>query len=327
MDNNPKISPETQQLVGLFSSIEDVEIIPWIDGSEAVGFSLLKDYPDKGLFLPARNKKGEKDSIAMIRVWYLTRELIQAEDKKKVRLSVAIIKSSRYLFKHHFYEFENEDSPTKVSLAESKASRQPVDFEDFSRYEFLIDEKRIHDLKKNKYIEPEDVVNQVYKLHLNLITNIPFQIVAFSQKKLIESIDPTNNFLKKVNLYIFGRRIKKTKDFGAGIITPYPLDSLEDSLPSEAKAKILGSDFPISFRTAGTFIVFFSIVYLIKYIWHYDFLGIVALMNSTTNAFFLAILTGGMLLLFDRVIPYSILLLINLLIRFQWFLISLKIKV
>ena len=50
MDNNPKISPETQQLAGLFSSLKDVEIIPWIDSSEAVGFSLLKDYPDKGLF-------------------------------------------------------------------------------------------------------------------------------------------------------------------------------------------------------------------------------------------------------------------------------------
>ena len=49
----------------------------------------------------------------------MTKELSHAEDKKIVRLSVAIIKSSRYLFKHHFYEFENEDSPTKVSLAES----------------------------------------------------------------------------------------------------------------------------------------------------------------------------------------------------------------
>ena len=327
MDNRTIISPETQQLVSLFTSLKDVVVTPWIDSTGAVGFSLLKEYPDKGLFTPINNKKGEKDSVAMIRIWYMTREISEDEDQKKVRLSVAIIKSSRYLFKHHFYNFEDDDSPTKVSLAESKASRQPVDLEESSRYEFRIVEKRIYDLKKNKYVEPEEIVNQIYKLHLSLITNIPFQILAFSQKKLIESIAPTSKYLKIVNLYLFGRRIKKTKDFAAGIITPYPLDSLEDSLPLEARAKILGSDFPISFRTAGTFIAFFSVVYLINYIWHFDFLGIVKLMSSTTNAFFLAILTGGMLLLFDRVIPYSILLLINLLIRLNWYLMSLKIKI
>ncbi len=319
------ISPETKHISDLFTTIKDVEIIPWQDSSEAVGLSLLKDYQKNNAFIPVKFPNGKNDSVAMIRVWYLTKDLHESKDAKKVPLYVAVIKSSRYLIKNNFY-FLDKDSPTKESVSESKATRQPVDLEITSRYEFNLDEQRIYDLTKKNYVEPKEVVEYIYKLHIKTGAKILFRMQVYLQKIVLELIPITNNFLKKVNLYFFGKKIKNSKDFAAGIFTPYSYNDLEDLTQTSEKPKISGSDFPITYRAAGTFIGFFSIIYLIYYFFHRDIFGVVRLMNSTNN-FFLAILTAGMLLIFDRLIPYSILFLINLLVRLNWYFMSLKIKV
>ncbi len=327
MGNHSDTPSSTKQLAELFVSIKNVEIIPWQDDSDAIGLSILKDYPDKSLFVPTLNKKGEKDSVSMIRIWYLIKDVIEENNSRKVKLNIAIIKSSRYIFDHHFYIFEDEDSPTKTSIAISKASRQPIDLEENSRYELQIDSLKIYDLKKDKYVSSKEVVEEIYKEHLNTLTNLFFQLKMMSRDLVVNSIDPINKFLKKINYYLFNKGFKKTNDFGTGILTPYPLRDLEDLTPPTERLKILGSNFPISYKTSATFVTFFSIVFFLRYYYNFDFLGIVKFINSLSSNFFITVLTIAMLLFFDRGIPYSILYLINQLIKLKWYLATLKIKV
>ncbi|GEM_PF-4133573 len=325
METNTNIPSETQKLVMIFSSIKNAEIIPWEKSDKAVGLSVIKDYPDKGSFIPAKNKKGEKDSVAMIRMYYLQPDLGE-EKKEVVPLNVSIHKANRYLFNHPIWNFDDETSPTEESLQESKTSKQPIDLEEFSRYELHLNKEKIYDLKAEKYVSPTEVIEEIYKTHLDTTKNIPFQAKMIAQKRIIEVIDPINNFLKAVNYYLFGKRIKKADDIGVGIFKPYAFKDLNDLTLTSEKPKILGSDFPISYQTAGTFVVFFSMLFLLNYYFHYDFLGMVSLINGTNSSFFLAVLTAAMLLIFDRVIPYFILLIINLLIRFRLYLMFLKIR-
>lgn len=324
METNSNISPRTQQLAKLFSSVKNAKITPWENSDKAVGLSVLKDYPDKGKFIPVRNKKGEKDSVAMVRVYYYKSDF-NDQTTNIVPLFVSIHKANRYLFDHPFWNFNDDNSPTEESLEESKKSLQPIDLEELSRYEFHFDDDKIYDLKKKKNISPTEIVDEIYKEHLNTLKNSPFRVKMWAQKKAVEIIDPINSFLIKTNYYLFGKKIKKGNDLGVGIYKPYSFKDLDDLTLTSERSKILGSDFPISYQTAGTFVVIFSVLYLVSYYFHKDF-GIVALINSTTNSFFLAVLTATMLLIVDRVFPYAILLIINLLIRFRLYLMFLKIR-
>lgn len=321
MDNKEDISPETNQLVGIFNSLKHVEIIPWQNNSDAIGFSLLKDYQDKGNFIPAKNKKGSNDSVAMIRVWYLIQDLSQ----KKVRLYVSISKASRYSFKFPFYDSNNPEAPTEASLAISKKSKQPVTLEEPARYELNVQNNKIYDNKKRKCVKPAEIVNEIYGEHLSASTNLLFQIKAGVRENIVELLDPINNVLKSANYYLFGKGIKKTDDYAAGVLTSYEFKNLVDL---SEKHKILGSDFPISYNTAITFATIFSTLYFVNYHFGYDFLGVIKLIeNISKNNFFLAVIALEALWFFDYMIPRLILFLINVLIKFKWYLISLKISV
>ncbi len=244
MENNTNISSETKQLAKLFSTVKDVEVIPWEENGKSIGISILKDYPNKGQFIPVRNKKGENDSVSMIRVYYLKSEFAQAEDKK-VPLYVQIQKANRYLFKHPIWDFDDENCPTPASLEESKMSKQPIDLNEFSRYELHLDSLQVFDLKKKKNVSPSEVVEEIYKVHLSTIKNLYLRIMMVLQKKGVEFVYPTTDFLKWVNFHLFGKRIKKPEDIMVGIYKPYAYKDLDDLTLTAEKPKILGSDFPI----------------------------------------------------------------------------------
>lgn len=326
MDKNNDIPITTNQLVKLFAFSKKVEITPWKENNSAIGLSILKDYPKKGSFIPILDGNGKQDSVVQIRIWCLINDLIAEKNLKKVKLNFAVVKSSRYIFKHNFYGF-SDDSPTEAAIAKSEASKQPIDIEDGSRYELNVNTLKIYDLKNNQYVKPKTVVDDVYKLHLSTINNFFFQTEIALQKNIIELIDPINKFLEKINLYLFGKKIKETKNFGVGSITPYAFKDLGDATLIPEKTTILGSNLPISYQAAATFVSFFSAIFIINYILHYDVLGLVKFISSITNTFFLAVITIAMLLFVDRGIPYAILFLINLLIRLKWRLLFLKFKI
>jgi hypothetical protein len=321
---DPNVTPQTQKFVGLFNGIDKAEIIPWTDVNY-VGLSIMKDYPEKGLFIPAKNKKGKQDTVALIKIGYLPTNPPSPDNK--VLLNVSIHKVSRYLSGRLGYNFDDEESPTKISLQQSKESRQPFDLEEESRYEYYLDSNKFRDLKTKRYVKPKKIVVDIYSTHLKTLKNVKFRLEVAIQKKISDSIDPSLKFLRNVNLILFGKRIKETDNFGVGIFEIYSHNNLIDMTLEKDKIRILGSDLPISYHTARTFIIFVLGLFLINYYFHFDFLGFVALTNvSAKNSLFLAALVAALLIIFDRVIPHGIITLMNTLIRLRLHLITRKIN-
>lgn len=321
------LNSDTQLLVELFKNVKNVELIPWEKNADAVGISVLKDYPKNGDFIPIRTPSGANDSVAMIRIWYLYSGVQKNSKKKKAILNIEVRKSSRYIFKHHFYKDLDPNSPQKDAIDKSNASLQPVDVELTKRFELNLDNGKIIDLKEKKYIRPSILVELAFDLHIKTSRNVAYRFKVSVQRIIIDLIDPINTFLKNINLYLFGKRIRKNTDFAAGIITPYKYQDLEDLTLATDKIKILGTEIPISPRSAVTFIAFFSLLYIIHYSFKVDILGIVTLFQNINNNFFLAILSAGVILAFDRALPIMILYIINLLIRLKWYLVTLKINI
>src|SRR5258706_3296612 len=145
-ENLSNLSPETQEFVKIFNFSTKDEITPWIN-NDTVGFSIIKEYPRKGLFVPAINQEGKPDSVALIRIGY------DKSEEKKLPLRVTIHKVSRYLINGHWnFNYDDKESPTEESAKESKSSRRPIDLEELSRYIYHSETKKIFDLEKNKYI-------------------------------------------------------------------------------------------------------------------------------------------------------------------------------
>ena len=121
MGDPNNISQETLDFVKLFEPSLKEQIIPW-SGDDAVGLSVLRNYPKDSKFRPAKNKKGEDDSVVLVKIGYLKDK--QGGDVKK--LFVTASKASRFLLKGNLdfiFNKDNEESPTEASLDESKKSK------------------------------------------------------------------------------------------------------------------------------------------------------------------------------------------------------------
>ncbi len=314
MTNN--ISDQTEEFVKNFRNLDE-EIIPWID-DDAVGLSIIKNYPENSLFVPARNLNGEPDSVALIKIGYTNSKNIEKEENN-VNLFISISKVSRYLLNNHWnYDFKDPKSPTEESLKKSKESKQPIDLED-AQYQYNLPTKRFYNSEKKKYVEAGEIVEEIYKLHLKTLRAVGFRAKIKLQKQIIEYSYPINKLLIRTNFILFGRKIKESKNFSTGIFETYSHNDLID-LTTE-KTKILGSDFPITNQTARTFVAFITVLFLFKIYSGRDILGIMYLVQkSSENNLLLASFTATLLFIFDRVIPHLILLLVNVLIRLRlWF--------
>lgn len=325
--NKDDLDVKKDRFTKLFNKVTSEETIVW-SGTSSIGVSLIKDYPDDILFKPVRLRDGKKDSVALIKIGYRVNNLTATDESAP--LVVTIGKASRYIFNHSFYDYNDVNSPTEESVKESDGSIQPIDLEDIN-YEYRFKTNEIWDKETTKYVKPEALVDKLFNQHLNTLTDRVFRAKMEFQKFLIEVIDPFNNTLIKINRYFFGKTIKKIikdKDFFAGLLNPYNLDSLEDIQTVSEKPKVLGTDFPVTSNSATTFIVIVTAVYLIYYKFNLDLLGLVALFNSAReNGLFLASIVSVMLMIVDRVLPFLILLTINLLIKAKVRLLHLKINI
>ncbi len=308
----------SREFVNLFKPSVKEEIIVW-NGDEAVGISILKDYPDEGKFIPARNGKGQKDSVALIKIGYLV-----AEENVNVLLHVSIHKASRFLLKGNWdfvLDQYNLESPTRISLEQSKSSKQPIDLEDNSRYQLDLKSKKILDLDKNKFVSPKNIITEIYQTHLKTLTHLAifFRLKMMFQFKVVNLIPRIIEIFKAMNLFLFGKTIRKTDDLSLGIFKPYPMNYL--IALSDERINILGSDFAIAKHTTRTFVVVVLIVFLIHYFTGYDFLSFVELSNrANQNVLFSTTFIGVLVLVFDSIFPYILFFLINILIIFNlWF--------
>lgn len=304
------ISQETKEFIDIFKFSSQEEVIPWIN-KDSIGFSVIKEYPEKSSFVPAKNAEGKMDSVTLIKIGY------DNENNAKVPLRVNIHKASRYLLNGHWnYNYEDKNSPTEESLKESKESKQPIDLEDLSRYIFNTTTKKLFDKEKNKYISPKEIIEDIYETHLQTLKNRSFRAKMAIKNNISSFVDPINRTLKWTNFFLFGKQLKETSNFSTGIFQTYAYSDLI-SLTTE-KTKILGSDFPVTNQTARTFVVILVFIFLINYFLKFDIFGLVNILNeSSKNSLFLAALIAVMLYIFDRVLPNFILFLINCFIKLR----------
>ena len=148
-----------------------------------------------------------------------------------------------------------------------------------------------------------------------------------SQKTIIGLIDPLNELLHLLNLHLFGKDIKK-KDPFSGYLRPFSNDEYVDVTVTAERIKILGSDFPMTNQSARTFVGIFFLVFMVNYLCGYDIFGLVRILNTAKeNALFFASLISVLIITIDKVIPRLIFFLINILIRFKFFLMTVKISI
>jgi hypothetical protein len=232
------------------------------------------------------------------------------------------------MIKHHWYRFEDEQSPSQDAVEKSNNSIQPIDLDEDNKYEYDSKKNIIYDIKTRKKIEPKIIVQDIYNIHLKTLTDIGFKTKINIQKWLIIIINPLINSLKTINIVCFGKSFKKSENYFVGIWEVYKKDDMIDLTITSEKPKILGSDFPITYQTAITFVVVVLIIFLINYYYKYDLFGLVSLIKSANEiSLFLASLVGVFLLIFDRVIPQFILFIINQLIKLKFRLTFLKISI
>lgn len=324
---------ESNKLHLLFKNIKCFKLINW-DNKENIGLSLLLKYPSNIKFVPIKNQKGELDSYCLFRIGYYH------DDKKvigkitKVPLHISVGLTSLYKSKHHWYDYSDKDSPSEEAVKRSELSQQPHSLDDFDRFEYHVEKSKIYDLKNKEYISPYKLVDYFFKLHLSTLTNLWFLLKVKLREISLNVIKPIDNILKRINEIAFGKKMKEDTEFLVGELKPYKLDDLEDLATTKdqttisKKMKILGSDIPITYQSAKTFILFILTIYLTNFYFDRDILGLYKLFtNANGDAVFSASLLIAFLLITDRLIPYVILYMINTLIRIKSYLTFLRIKI
>lgn len=323
MKTDKEIKELRENFYELFNKVKNVEIVRWDSSTDNIGISLIKEYPKKILFKPAKTTSGKNDDVVLVKIGFQIKDTFQSNN---VVLYVEAVKGSRYFFKKNFIDYGDKDAPTKSSQEISKNSKQPVNLEETSRYVYYQNKNKIFDLKINHFTSPMNIFNDIYKEHIETIDSDFFQLLLHTKKYLIEVIDPINNFLERILNICFGKQIKKS-DFLSGYFSPYKENEYADAELSPQKNKFLGIDFPISNQSMITFSVFITVVYVSNYFFNVNFFGLVNLFNKAKeNNLFFTCLIIFLLWTFEKVIPYSIFKLINGFIRMRSYLITLRVK-
>lgn len=286
---------------GLFHYSPGDNIIPWND-NYGVGFSVLRDYPENGAFIPARTRSGEQDSVALLKFGYV----ISSVDRKKqqVPLLVSSAKASRYLLHESDrfrYNFDDTDAPTEESLIVSEASRQPVNLVDDGHFIFLITEEKFWDTRKGVHCTLDEIVGRAYTLHIDTASD---KLAARGLRFKLRVQHRTGEILMKIVKWFeksadsfFGKTVSRDARgtrFGVGIYQSYTMNdfrairpspvAIEDILPKKSsKTSVPGTDLKISTPAAIIASVFLLAVFYIQYHYHYDLWGVYGFIAAYDN--------------------------------------------
>lgn len=287
---------------GGFESITDLTDVP-------VGFSIQKKYPSNIKFKPALTKNNEHDSVAVI--WVVFDKDIHKElSKRPLRIRVAML--SKYRSKHFDYDFDDEECPTLESLEESKKSKQPLDFNFHSDYFYDSETGKI--VKKSGCeITGVEVLNEVYKTHCDSVHPIigaPVRVALGLKLASIRCLDKIIAACKWVLINIFGRTF--TEDYTKS----KHLDGYD--LSDFGKSNIDSIELA-GYRASKRVILIYCFV-IILFSWIFINSDISETLNEILKNEFLTVVHGlFLLIIFDLMIPYLIIKLINLLIKVRKF--------
>lgn len=210
MDN---IFNETKEFAKQYTPKKGDEIILW-QGSDNVGLTILREYPKDIPFKPAKTKNGQIDSVCMIKIGSPLRKI--NTDSNHLKLFVMVSKASKYLLNNHFdYDFNNQDSPTRDSIEESKRSKQPIDLDDFNGYVFDRENNKIFFIENGiKEVTLNDVVEKIYKLHIKTVklAGAWFRFKVSIKDKIANPIEGINKSILWFIDFLFGKTVQEEKN-------------------------------------------------------------------------------------------------------------------
>lgn len=167
-----------------------------------IGFSVQRKYPPNIGFIPVKTKRGEDDDVAVI--WVVYESLAQEKNQLKIPIRLRIAKMSKYRAKNWDYDFDDENSPTRESVALSKESIQPLEFSCIDEYFYDANKQELVD-RKGKPISGSKILNELFDYHCK--STHPFKGLIFRGKDKYD--------LFRVRIYDFF--IKLIKDTLANI--------------------------------------------------------------------------------------------------------------
>lgn len=305
-------------------------LIPWKDLGVS-GFSIVKDYPETGKFKPAKTSLDKADTAVLIKIGFFHSKI--DPKSQEVNLLISASKISRYLLDsdRFRYDFEDENSPTEISLELSEKSSQPINLTEDSRFVFNLGTKQIYDNRNKKNIAPSELLKYIHDLHIRTIAN----------KWLKSRIWLQGFFANKAMVWVLlvlwylldflDKKVKRVvKSSRGGGFDDIPVDkdnfylfysketaySYEDSGKS-SKFSLLGSEYRISKKPAvlGAFllIILFYIDFTLKNKPHFfEFLR-----AYNDNQVFLASLFLVLYFAVDDFIPWLVVKILNGLLRLR----------
>ncbi|OGX07029.1 MAG: hypothetical protein A2Z88_08910 [Omnitrophica WOR_2 bacterium GWA2_47_8] len=272
-----------------------------------LGFSVKRNYPSNIRFVPPITKNGDFDILALIFVVCETPIDLKSQ---KIPLFLSISPYSRYLSTHLDYNFSDESCPTEDSVRKSKPTPKPIALE-FSEYTYDLTSNSLQD-SKNKTLTGEEILDSFFKEHCNtvhLFKGLALRWEMGSRNKAVKLCDFSIEILKWILKNLFGRTFE-SRDAFAGSLTTY--------LREDMKLLQLESIDIFGYKASKNIIMTFSIIILFSYILAHKFSIKSQLASDIMDNNLVTIcFTFFSIWFLDRLIPYILFKIINLLIRLK----------
>lgn len=280
-----------------FTPLEDVK----------VGFSIQREYPVDGRYRPPMRADGTPDVIAIIHVVYNQEAQVKNIAAERVPVRITIMRYSKWIAQHFFYDFKNAECPTKESIDISNKTPKPLDL--IMEGYFNHDDKRFV-LESGESMSPRELLDWIFENHIKT-TGYLSSTLRTSRHKARDLI----GVLIKVIRYYFLEetwhwQIEDSISNAKYYLYGYP--------ESEVRKRLLKELDLFGYSTSMATIILFCCLGIITFsIYHILGINEPFLQSITSNSFLVLIFALFSLYILDNIVPKLLFGLMNILIRFR----------
>lgn len=281
--------------------------------TDAIAFSLKRNYPKNIRYKPAKTRSGEDNNVAIIHVLYIPpKEMNKIFNPERVPIEIEICNFNFYLRNRFRYNFEDEDCPTRESLEQMATSTKPINLGD--KYFYNHARKTFISLKGNE-MSGRQIIDKIFVEHCNtvhLIKGIKIRTKVKLQEIGLKICDWLINGSKYILKVVLGYRLIKIHSSVLSL-TGYKKKDLE--LVDDKTINVIGYKAPK--RIVITFSFLFIVLILVFILINFDFIkqpGLSNIFGITLITMFLVYL---ILWFLEEVVPKVFILLINLLMKLR----------
>ncbi|MBT4482707.1 MAG: hypothetical protein HOC71_03405 [Candidatus Latescibacteria bacterium] len=299
-----KSPEELKKTFCLDEHAEYEEFTPFVRGD--IGFSVKRPYPSNIPYKPPITREGKPDTVVLIRVLYNPDKLPHDKlDSQRVPLWLDIGKYSKYRYNFFGYNYDDENCPTKESLAASNRLPAPVELVSIGEYFFNHEEETFINYNGNN-IAGHDILKQLFDEHCETTHGIKRQwwkaiiIIAYLSESCIKNSEKLLRFLFRKG---FSKEVVPLRPYRKNELKTLDAKSL-DIFGYSASKNVVMTYAVLSFAV-------YSLIYLLK---------------LPPNTFVLGIFGNGLLLvcfvlitlpLLEYVGPLILLKILNIFIRIR----------